>query len=640
MDYIENLLGHMSSNFNRGIILPKVVEIGDDETFKWRALKNNQFAKRPKNSRTRCTKRNMSSVIKVQRKYENNIVIEIENDISKAEIQEVLTQQTSIEYQKYNGKTSIEPLAQKKELCDENVVQQLQKFRLQDGNIETKSTLNLVKHMSSTFNAIRKTNIDLPSSNSCQLETIRRSNRLRQCYSKNDQTIHPKQDIEKYCEKKKITSLNGQNREMLKESKAYVTNTLAISCDDVSISDEPVFIENKIINVCKIEDKLKKKSTIAFPKNTKSTFQRKVETNKINVKSPDLNYPKQLLDKKRQFLNNLQKNKNSLDDNKVDPIDKLSTELKKENALNVKDMCMSENMFQFTERFSRPMKNTSKITANKQLKNGFEFQNNIRMGCNVIARSPVEMSKIQTTESLDSKEFLDEIKTMHSINTKSPANNKSLKKHQFHKFQKRKEKYLRTLGLLRTCSNTQSFRKFKEKLSSQPGVCFKPTVLHTYHRTQANYNALKNESMVLECACENHFSYFSSVKQCRMECTAIDDVNGRLIKCGNTLEGRFQKILRPSVRLSYQILCTLHNRRFREHSCCPQCGIFCTQGEFAVCSHKHIFHRKCTNGYAVNVGQSLVPIIQIKCLHCGVQEKSDSLNTEIEIRLNDFGTTS
>lgn len=203
MDYIENLLGHMSSNFNRGIILPKVVEIGDDETFKWRALKNNQFAKRPKNTRTRCTKRNMSSVIEVQHKYENNIVIEIENDISKAEIQEVLTQQTSIEYQKYNRQTAIELLAQKKELCDENVVQQLQKFRFQDRNIETKSTLNLVKHMSSTFNAIRKTNIDLPRSNSCQLETIRRSNRLRQCYLKKYQTIQPKQDIEKYCEKKK-----------------------------------------------------------------------------------------------------------------------------------------------------------------------------------------------------------------------------------------------------------------------------------------------------------------------------------------------------------------------------------------------------------------------------------------------------
>ncbi|XP_058055597.1 uncharacterized protein LOC131207007 [Anopheles bellator] len=46
MDFIGNLLNEMSSAFNQETTIPKKEEISMDETLKWRALKNNQFASR------------------------------------------------------------------------------------------------------------------------------------------------------------------------------------------------------------------------------------------------------------------------------------------------------------------------------------------------------------------------------------------------------------------------------------------------------------------------------------------------------------------------------------------------------------------------------------------------------------------
>uniref|UniRef100_A0A182RNR4 Histone-lysine N-methyltransferase n=1 Tax=Anopheles funestus TaxID=62324 RepID=A0A182RNR4_ANOFN len=46
MDYIGDLLNQMSSAFNQETAIPKKEEISMDETLKWRALKNNQFASR------------------------------------------------------------------------------------------------------------------------------------------------------------------------------------------------------------------------------------------------------------------------------------------------------------------------------------------------------------------------------------------------------------------------------------------------------------------------------------------------------------------------------------------------------------------------------------------------------------------
>ncbi|ETN58496.1 hypothetical protein AND_009901 [Anopheles darlingi] len=46
MDFIGNLLNQMSSAFNQETAIPKKEEISMDETLKWRALKNNQFASR------------------------------------------------------------------------------------------------------------------------------------------------------------------------------------------------------------------------------------------------------------------------------------------------------------------------------------------------------------------------------------------------------------------------------------------------------------------------------------------------------------------------------------------------------------------------------------------------------------------
>ncbi|XP_065094149.1 uncharacterized protein G9a [Ochlerotatus camptorhynchus] len=113
MDFIDNLLNHMSSKFNQESTLPKQAEISMDETFKWRALKNNQFASRSKNGRSKIKskdkdKKDAASSELNMSSDENNksdssqdpiiadvsesadIEIEIANDISGAEIQEVL----------------------------------------------------------------------------------------------------------------------------------------------------------------------------------------------------------------------------------------------------------------------------------------------------------------------------------------------------------------------------------------------------------------------------------------------------------------------------------------------------------------------------------------------------------------------
>lgn len=113
MDFIDNLLNHMSSKFNQESTLPKQAEISMDETFKWRALKNNQFASRSKNGRSKIKSKDKdkqdtaSSELNVSSDENNksdsfqdptvanvsesaDIEIEIAHDISGAEIQEVL----------------------------------------------------------------------------------------------------------------------------------------------------------------------------------------------------------------------------------------------------------------------------------------------------------------------------------------------------------------------------------------------------------------------------------------------------------------------------------------------------------------------------------------------------------------------
>lgn len=62
-------------------------------------------------------------------------------------------------------------------------------------------------------------------------------------------------------------------------------------------------------------------------------------------------------------------------------------------------------------------------------------------------------------------------------------------------------------------------------------------------------------------------------------CQAIDSIEGKLIGCCNYVDvvDDDVKLQRPSVKVTYQMFCTVHTHRLLIHNCCPTCGQFCTQ---------------------------------------------------------------
>ncbi|XP_037082512.1 histone-lysine N-methyltransferase EHMT2-like [Pollicipes pollicipes] len=91
-------------------------------------------------------------------------------------------------------------------------------------------------------------------------------------------------------------------------------------------------------------------------------------------------------------------------------------------------------------------------------------------------------------------------------------------------------------------------------------------------------------------------------------CRGIDAIDGRLVGCCNLVTTK--RMIRPSFKVPFLLMCGLHRERMRRHHCCPSCGVFCTQGIFMRCTHEcspHLFHRKC----AAQVGELLM------CSHCG-----------------------
>ncbi|KAG0427129.1 hypothetical protein HPB47_025803 [Ixodes persulcatus] len=100
----------------------------------------------------------------------------------------------------------------------------------------------------------------------------------------------------------------------------------------------------------------------------------------------------------------------------------------------------------------------------------------------------------------------------------------------------------------------------------------------------------------------------------RTYCQALDSVHGRIVGCTRVLSE--QLLVRPSVRIPFAALCEAHLRRLRLHHCCPQCGVFCTQGEFLQCGEgpPHLFHRQCQ----LQQGEEAC------CPHCG---RSSALRT-------------
>lgn len=89
------------------------------------------------------------------------------------------------------------------------------------------------------------------------------------------------------------------------------------------------------------------------------------------------------------------------------------------------------------------------------------------------------------------------------------------------------------------------------------------------------------------CHCNNLVEIYASPASCRADlyCQAVDSLDGRLIGCCNTVDKNNARLVRPSIKVPFLVLCEVHHQRLQRHNCCPGCGNFCTQ-----VSHVHKFY--------------------------------------------------
>lgn len=618
MNFIENVLSHMSSTFNRESILPKQAEIAEDETFKWRALKNNQFASRSKHSQTKSFNKNIPSVTLAgsitTSNTANEIVIEIANGISNAEIQEALNHQSSsVECQIFNATDNRSELRiHKDDTCDKDDGHNGEIIRMHDVKAETVSTSNLFKHMSSTFNSTGEISIknitELSGAVEMQsyensgmingtiintvkdkLKTVRRSNRLKQDHSKNDCSDQREPRSTK-CSQDDVNNLNSVSQDKditTMETKLGDLKTLSIACTNTEVSACNESANLKMHKMSKLKKKKLKKlaSTCSLSQLTAITTKARVSKSQNSSHTKHLNIERRLTTSK-------QHNYKLMSSAKDGPV-------KRNNDCSLNLYSKTENMCRLRGRLSRPIKLSAKILANKKLRHGFELQNSARLGCYSKEKvhsehSPESKILLQTghqtsvphlkfspSKKVDPeiKQFICEIKRLHLVNNKSPDINRNLSKTQLQQLMILKETHLRSLGLL----STQTYLKSKENPQKGQNVISNSVKIICSDAKNCN-NQHKDENLIPysktkpfeKCLCEKRFPYFTTVHN-NLQCTAIDDINGQLIMCGNKLKGKAQHFLRPGMRSSYQLLCVMHYKRFRRHGCCSQCGIYCSQ---------------------------------------------------------------
>uniref|UniRef100_A0A182LUD2 Histone-lysine N-methyltransferase n=1 Tax=Anopheles culicifacies TaxID=139723 RepID=A0A182LUD2_9DIPT len=143
-------------------------------------------------------------------------------------------------------------------------------------------------------------------------------------------------------------------------------------------------------------------------------------------------------------------------------------------------------------------------------------------------------------------------------------------------------------------------------------------------------------SQSLVCHCRQKSDIFVEKTVGNGFCTAIDDIDGQQIGCCNELSNDLPNMLRPSARVSFQLLCNMHRKRLEDHGCCAICGRFCTQGNFAMCKNAHIFHPNCAEKYMLNTPYNparpddyVAPTLVLKCPHCN----QECPNREIEVNI-------
>ncbi|XP_054271745.1 histone-lysine N-methyltransferase EHMT2-like isoform X2 [Macrosteles quadrilineatus] len=114
------------------------------------------------------------------------------------------------------------------------------------------------------------------------------------------------------------------------------------------------------------------------------------------------------------------------------------------------------------------------------------------------------------------------------------------------------------------------------------------------------------------CLCNKRDNMFAKANGWRTElyCQAVDSLDGRPIGCCNTVDKDNARLLRPSARVPFLLLCDVHYKRLLRHNCCPGCGIFCTQGTFMQCWAYHHYHKDC----------QLEEEGKEACPHCGSED--------------------
>lgn len=141
----------------------------------------------------------------------------------------------------------------------------------------------------------------------------------------------------------------------------------------------------------------------------------------------------------------------------------------------------------------------------------------------------------------------------------------------------------------------------------------------------------ENNHINLVCSCQQKTKYYIKQGQNmslsvsgKIFCCAIDEIEKRKIGCINELTDSLICLYRPSVKVSYMVLCSSHKKRLASHNCCSGCGLFCTQGTFVICNNKHFFHRNCATKYILNTPYEpnnpnyTGPTLLLKCPHCGI----------------------
>jgi [histone H3]-lysine9 N-trimethyltransferase EHMT len=143
------------------------------------------------------------------------------------------------------------------------------------------------------------------------------------------------------------------------------------------------------------------------------------------------------------------------------------------------------------------------------------------------------------------------------------------------------------------------------------------------------YGGKENSNINLVCSCHQKTKYYMRQGQNqtingKVFCCAIDEIEKRKIGCTNELIEPLISLYRPSVKVSYMVLCPSHKKRLSSHNCCSGCGLFCTQGTFVICENKHFFHRNCATKYILNTPYDpnnpnfTGPTLLLKCPHCGI----------------------